>query len=93
MSLGGTATKTAPTGWAYLKSDCTIRWQRSDREAYMLRGNQVGKWTTDGVLGKIPVPHTDWSDLEEIKLPGKSWVRMKKRCPTCGGIGDHPPIP
>ena len=48
--------KTAPTGWAYLNSDCTIRWQRGDREAYVLRGNQVGNWTIENVLGTIPVP-------------------------------------
>lgn len=35
MSRGGASLKTAPTGWAYLKADCTIRWQRGDCEAYV----------------------------------------------------------
>lgn len=84
MSREGTESKTVPTGWAYLKADCTIRWQRGDREAYVLRGNQVGKWTTDGVIGKISVPHTGWADLEEIKLAGNNWVKAKyKFCPMC----------
>jgi len=84
VTRGGTAPKTAPTGWAYLKYDCTVRWQRGDREAYVLRGNQVGKWTTDGVLGTIAVPYTGWSDLDEIKLAGENWVKAKhKFCPMC----------
>ena len=52
--------------------------------SYVLRGNQVGKWTTDGVIGKVPVPHTGWADLEEIKLAGENWVKVKhKFCPMC----------
>jgi hypothetical protein len=87
MSRGGASPKTAPVDWAYLQSDCTIRWRRGDREAYVLRGNQVGKWTTDGLLGTIPVSRTGWSDVAEIKLTGENWVRTNhKRCPTCGGV-------
>ncbi len=86
MKRGGAMPKTAPTGWAYLNSDCTIRWQRGDREAYVLRGNQVGNWTTENVLGTIPVPRTGWSDVADIKLAGEKWAKANhKRCPTCGG--------
>ena len=84
MSRGGATPKTAPTGWAYFKSDCTIRWQRGDGEAYVLRGNKVGKWTSEDVIGTFPVPRTGWSDLEDIKLAGENWVKAKhKFCPMC----------
>jgi len=84
VNRSGTIPAYRPTGWAYLKSDCTIRWQRGDREAYVLRGNQVGKWTTDGVIGKVPVPPTGWSDLDEVKLAGENWVKAKNKfCPMC----------
>ncbi len=55
MSRGGAVPKSRPTGWVYLKADCTIRWQRGDRQAYVLRGNQIGKWTTGEIIGTIPV--------------------------------------
>lgn len=85
MSRGGATFSTAPTGWAYLKSGCTIRWQRGDGEAYVLRGNQVGKWPTEGILGIIPVSPLGWGDLAEVKLIGENWVRNKHvRCPMCG---------
>ncbi|MGH4016806.1 MAG: hypothetical protein ACRDSL_23310 [Pseudonocardiaceae bacterium] len=58
-----------PTGWVYLKSDCTVRWQRGDREAFVLKGNKIGSWTREGLLGKIPVA--------EVRLIGEKWVRAK----------------
>lgn len=86
MSRGGATFSTAPTGWAYLTSGCTIRWQRGDDAAYVLRGNQVGKWSTaEDVVGKIPVSRLGWGDLSEVKLIGETWVRGKHvRCPMCG---------
>lgn len=48
----------------------TIRWRHGDREAAVLRGNQVGNWTMDGLLGTIPVPVTGWTDLAEIRMAG-----------------------
>ncbi len=85
MSRGGATPKTAPTGWVYLSSaDCTIRWQRGDTEAYVLGGNKVGKWTIEDVIGTFPVSHMGWTDLQEVKLAGENWVRVKhKFCPMC----------
>ena len=77
MTRGGAMPTSKPTGWVYLKSDCTIRWRRGDREAYILRGNQVGEWTTDEVLATISVPSKGWSDAAEIKRIGENWVRTK----------------
>ena len=85
MSRGGAMPMNRPTGWVYLKADCTIRWQRGDREAYVLRGNQVGKWVTDEILDTIPVSPKGWTDTAEIRLTGENWVRTKHpRCPMCG---------
>lgn len=63
-----------PTGWVYMNTDCTIRWRRGDREAYALRGNTVGSWTMEGLLGKVPVSPSGWADLAEVLLIGQKWV-------------------
>lgn len=86
MSRSGAVPASKPTGWVHLASDCTIRWQRGDRKAYVLRGNQVGKRTTGEVIGTIPVSPNGWVDAAEIKLAGERWVRSKHPCcPMCGG--------
>lgn len=77
MKRGAAIPMTRPTGWVYLKSDCTISWQRGDREAYVLKGNKVGSWTTEGLLGKVPVSPAGWVDLAEVRLIGEKWVRSK----------------
>lgn len=77
MSRGGAMRMNRPTGWVYLKSDCTIRWQRGDHEAHVLRGNKVGSWSTEGLLGKVAVSPTGWADLAEVKLTGEKWVRTQ----------------
>lgn len=43
----------------------------------MLRGNQVGSWTTDGPLATIPVPLNGWTDLAEIRVVGEKWARSR----------------
>ena len=81
MSQGGATAKTLPTGWVFFdrhRSDgFTIRWQRGDREAFVLEGNKVGSWTMEGVLGTIPVSVKGWVDLAEIRITGKNWVRRR----------------
>lgn len=64
-----------PTGWVYLKADCTIRWRRGDRETSVLKGNNVGSWTMEGLLGEVPVPPAGWADLAEVRQTGEKWVR------------------
>ncbi|MGH4015489.1 MAG: hypothetical protein ACRDSL_16510 [Pseudonocardiaceae bacterium] len=81
MKRGGATPKTAPTGWVFFRRDrsdgFTIRWQRGDREAYVLKGKQIGSWTTEGLLGKIPVSPAGWVDLAEVRLIGEKWMRAK----------------
>lgn len=81
MKRGGAAPKTPPTGWVFCRrhnsEGFTIRWRRGDREAAVLRGNQVGSWTTGGLLGTIPVPVTGWTDLVQIRVAGENWGRVE----------------
>lgn len=81
MSRGGTASKTAPVGWVFLnpqrQEGITVRWRRGDPEAHVLRGKQVGSWTMEGLLGKIPVSPRGWADLAEVRQTGERWVRAK----------------
>ena len=81
MSGGGAARKTPPTGWVFVgcprDGGVTVRWRRGDRVAYLLQGNQVGSWTSGGLLGTIPVPLTGWTDLAEIRVTGEKWVRSR----------------
>lgn len=66
-----------PTAWVYLESDHTIRWQRGDSEAVVLRGNRVGSWALDGFLARIPVSAKGWADSFEVRLTGERWVRTQ----------------
>jgi hypothetical protein len=89
MSRGGAMPMNSPTGWVYLRSaNCTIRWQRGDKVAYIFEGKQTEADSDEGslaVLATIPVSSTGWTDLAEVKLAGENWVKAKRRrCPTCG---------
>jgi hypothetical protein len=88
MSRGGAMPMTSPTAWVYLRSaDCTIRWQRGDKVAYIFEGKQTEAHPDEGVgvLATIPVSSTGWTDLADVKLAGENWVKEKRqRCRTCG---------
>jgi hypothetical protein len=89
MSHGGAMPMNSPTGWVYLRSaNCTIRWQRGDKVAYIFEGKQTEANSDEGslaVLATIPVSSTGWTDLADVKLAGENWVKAKRRrCPTCG---------
>ena len=79
VKRGGATPKTLPTGWVFfnrhLREGFTIRWKRGDREAYVLKGNTVGSWTMEGVIGRIPVSSVGWVDLKQIRGVGEGWVR------------------
>jgi hypothetical protein len=79
---------TSPTGWVYLHSaNCTIRWQRGDKVAYIFKGKQTEASSDEGmeVLAAIPVSSTGWTDLADVRLAGENWVKAKRqRCRTCG---------
>jgi hypothetical protein len=89
MSRGGAMPMNSPTAWVYLSSaNCTIRWQRGDKIAYIFEGKQTEANPDEGslaVLATIPVSSTGWTDLADVKLAGENWVKAKRRhCPTCG---------
>jgi hypothetical protein len=88
MSRGGAMPMSSPTGWVYLHSaNCTIRWQRGDKVAYIFEGKQTEENSDEGVavLATIPVSSTGWTDLAEVKLAGENWVKTKRRrCQACG---------
>ena len=88
MSRGGVMPMTSPTGWVYLRSaNCTIRWQRGDKVAYIFEGKQTGANSDEGaeVLAAIPVSSTGWTDLTDVRLAGENWVKaQRQRCRTCG---------
>ncbi|MCA1602159.1 MAG: hypothetical protein LC776_11125 [Acidobacteria bacterium] len=80
----------SPTAWAYLPSgDCTIRWQRGDKVAYIFPGKQIDIYP-DGalrveVLATIPVSSKGWTDLADVRLAGENWIKAKRqRCQACG---------
>lgn len=84
---GGAMPRTRPTGWVFLdrhsNDGITIRWQRGDTEAHLLRGNKIGEWTSADLLGKIAVSPSGWTDVTDIRLAAEIWARGK-RCPKCG---------
>jgi hypothetical protein len=84
----GAMPMTSPTGWVYLRSaNCTIRWQRGDKVAYIFEGKQMEANPDEvvTVLATIPVSSTGWTDLADVRLAGENWVKAKRqRCQTCG---------
>lgn len=81
-SQGGATPKTALVGWVFLDrhrhEGVTIRWRRGEPVAYVLHGHRIGDDTTAaGVLDTIPVAPTGWTDLAEIRLLGKRWLRQR----------------
>jgi hypothetical protein len=90
MSRGGAMPMTSPTAWVYLPAgDCTIRWQRGDKVAYIFAGKQL-QACPDGpsrgeALDTITVPSKNWTDLAQVRRTGEKWVNARRqRCHTCG---------
>jgi hypothetical protein len=90
MSRGGTMPMTSPTAWVYLPSgDCTIRWQRGDKVAYIFAGKQLETYPDEPlrveVLDTIPLSSKGWTDLAHVRRTGENWVKARRqRCQTCG---------
>lgn len=79
---GGAAPKTQPTGWVFCTragaDGITVRWQRGETMAYILDGQRIGDYTTvAGILDTIPVAAKGWTDLAEVRLLGKRWLRQQ----------------
>ncbi len=90
MSRSDAMPMASPTAWVYLPSgDCTIRWQRGDKVAYIFEGKQLETYPDQppraAVLDTIPVPPKGWTDLAHVSLTGEKWVKARRqRCRTCG---------
>lgn len=79
MSTGGATPKQTPVGWVFLEAGYTIRWRRGDPVAVVLAGEQMGNHGMAGVLDRIPVPPSGWTDLAEIRQLGQRWLRQRGR--------------
>jgi hypothetical protein len=92
MSYGAAAPAYRPTAWAYLPSgDCTIRWQRGDRVAYIFEGKQLETYPDEPlkveVLATVRVLPKCWTDIAHVRRTGENWVKAKrKRCMKCGVV-------
>ena len=90
MSRGGAMPAFHPTAWVYLPSgDCTIRWQRGDKVAYVFEGKQLDTYPDAclkaEVLDTIPVSPKGWADLAHVRRLGEAWVKgRRQRCQACG---------
>jgi len=95
MSYGAAAPAYRPTAWAYLASgDCTIRWQRGDKIAYVFEGKKLDTYPDQAlkvpVLDTIPVQTKGWTDLAHVRRLGEAWVSTKrKRCQTCKRVSNR----
>ncbi len=82
-SRGGATPSTRLVGWVffdrYREDGFTVRWRRGDRVAYVLSGQRVGDHAMTDVLGIIPVLPAGWTDLAEIRLLGRRWVRHREQ--------------
>ena len=90
MNRGGAMPTNSPTAWVYLPSgDCTIRWQRGDKVAYLFEGTQLETYPDETlrvpVRATIPVSSRGWTDIAHVRLIGENWVKAKRqRCKACG---------
>ncbi len=91
MNRDGAIPMNNPTAWVYLPSgDCTIRWQRGDKVAYIFDGKQLDTYPDQPlrveILDTIPVLPKGWTDLAHVKRTGENWVKARRqRCQTCRG--------
>jgi hypothetical protein len=90
MNYGAAAPAYQPTAWVYLTSgDCTIRWQRGDKVAYIFEGKRLDSYPDvclkAEVLDTISVSPKGWTDLPHVRRVGEAWVKTKRqRCQACG---------
>lgn len=81
---------TSPTAWVYLPSgDCTIRWQRGDKVAYVFTGRQLQAYPDESprveVLDTITLLSKSWTDVAQVRRTGEKWVKdRRRRCRACG---------
>lgn len=80
MTKGGATPITAVVGWVFLDrhrhDGYTVRWRRGDALAYVLSGKKLGDHGMADVLGTIPVLPAGWTDLTEVRVLGRRWVRQ-----------------
>lgn len=80
---------TSPTAWVYLPSgDCTIRWQRGDKVAYIFAGKRLQTYpdrSSEGeVLDTIALSKS-WIDVADVRRTGEKWVNARRqRCHARG---------
>ncbi len=79
MSPGVPVPKNPPVGWVLLDGGYTIRWRRGDPVAVILGGDQMHQRGMVGVLDRIPVPPSGWTDLTEIHQLGQRWLQQRAR--------------
>ena len=80
MTRGGAVPKTAPVGWVFLDryrhDGYAIRWRWGNAVAYVLSGKKLSDHGMIDVLDAIPVVPTGWTDLAEVQLLGRRWLRQ-----------------
>ena len=85
---------TSPIGWVYLRSaDCTIRWQRGDKVAYIFEGKQTEAHPDEGVGLLLPSPYRLRAGLiwQTSSSPGKIGLKRNVSAAVRAGcIRDHP---
>jgi len=71
--------KAAPVGWVQLPGGYTIRWQRGEPVAHVLRDQQTDNHGMASVVASIPVSPSGWTDLAEIRQVGQRWLRGQQQ--------------
>ena len=82
MSSGTAMSMTGATAWVYLRSgNCTIRWRRGDKVAYVFAGKQLETYPDEApraeLLDTIPLSSKGWADLTHVRLLGENWVKTR----------------
>lgn len=81
MSGKGAGQAAPPVAWCVLSTPhlaegaCTLRWQRGDAVAVVLRGRHMGRWGTAAeVYEQIRVPTGGWTDAGEVRQVLTRWL-------------------
>lgn len=56
----------------------TIRWRRGEPVAHVLCSQAMDDHGIAGVLDTIPVSPSGWTDLAEVRLIGRRWLRQQR---------------
>ncbi|HEY8374229.1 MAG TPA: hypothetical protein VIL00_15945 [Pseudonocardiaceae bacterium] len=65
-----------PVAW-HRRAGFTFRWGRGDPYMTVHRGDHVGSLNMSGLVDRVPVPPSGWTDQEQVRQFAERWLRSR----------------